>query len=249
MKKILQIIALFIFSSQINFVAAQCTPDTAIYAAGSYLYPAKIPFATVSIPYNQILTFKIPLDSVISGINVHVDSAQLYKIYGIPKGYGYQCNKTNCAWPGGTIGCALLSGLGDTSMIGSYTMYVYVETFIRIGNFAPYTLTQRFDSSSYTFKVLLYHDGVFEVSPYQLLKVYPNPVNDFLTIELNDVQTNHNTIDVFDATGRNVFSKAFTKPTIYTTNERVDLSTYPKGLYTVVLKTDDQTSIRKVLKN
>ena len=58
-----------------------------------------------------------------------------------------------CAWNGGTIGCALLSGLGDSTMIGSYTMYVYIETFIKIGNNPPYTSTQRFDSSSYTFKL------------------------------------------------------------------------------------------------
>ncbi|MEI6595182.1 MAG: T9SS type A sorting domain-containing protein [Bacteroidota bacterium] len=249
MKKLLLIITLFILSAQINFVLAQCTPDTSIYATGSYLYPAKIPFATVNIPYSQVLTFKIPLDSFISGIKIHVDSAQLYKIYGIPSGYGYQCNKPNCAWNGGTIGCALLSGLGDSTMIGSYTMYVYIETFIKIGNNPPYTSTQRFDSSSYTFKVLRYLDGVFEVSPYQQLKVYPNPVNDFLTIELNDIQTNHNNINVFDATGRNVYSKEFSKPTIYTTTERIDLSIFPKGLYTVVLKTDEKTSIRKVLKN
>ena len=247
MKRFISTIALIIFCTQINSVRAQCTPDSAIFAAGGYLFPAKIPDATVKVPYSQVLTFKIPHDSIVSGINVHVDSAQLIKIYGIPTGYGYQCNKTNCAWQGGTIGCALLSGIGDSTMIGSYTMYIYVETWAEIGTSNP-TPYQRIDSSSYTFKILS-PVGIFEIEPYQQLKVYPNPVNNMLTIVLNDIKTIQNKIEVFDATGRAVYSKEFNKPSVYTTTEQVDLSVFPVGLYTIVLRTDENVCIRKVLKN
>ncbi len=249
MKRILLIITLFIFYAQINLATAQqCIPDSAIYSTGGYLFPAKIPNATVNVPYSQVLTFKIPHDSTVSGINVHVDSAQLLNIYGIPHGYGYQCNKPNCAWMGGTIGCALLSGVGDSTKIGSYTMYVYVETWIEIGNFPPLTPSQRIDTSSYTFKILS-PTGIFEITPFQELKVYPNLVNNILTIELNDVKTLHNKLEVFDATGRKVFLKEFSKPSVYTTTENVDLSYFPSGIYSVLLTTDDGVSVKKVLKN
>lgn len=248
MKKLILIISLLTFGFQINLAKAQCTPDSAIYAAGGYLFPAKIPFATAGVHYSQVLTFKIPHDSTVSGINVHIDSAQLLNIYGIPSGYGYQCNKPNCAWAGGTIGCALLSGVSDSTKIGSYTMYVYVKTWVEIGNTPPLTSSQRIDTSSYTFKVLS-ATGIFEVTPYQQLKVYPNPVNNILSIELNDVKTLHNTLEVFDATGRKVFAKEFSKPSVYTTTENVDLSNFPSGIYSVLLTTDAGVSVKKVVKN
>lgn len=248
MKKflLLFILAAFFYSAQ-----SQCTPDTAINSAGGYLYPVVLPFATAGVQYSQVLTFRVPLDTFINvagtNITARVDTAQLINIYGIPTGYSYQCNIAGCYWLGGSIGCAKLSGVSDTSTIGSYSMLIAILSYVRLGNNAPYTYLQRVDTSSYIFKIQA-ATGIFEIEPYVMLKAYPNPVNDKLTIELNDIKTNNNTIEVFDNTGRKVFVKEFSKPSVYAYKEEVDLSNLSKGLYTVVLTTDDKIQRTKVIR-
>jgi len=252
MRKLLLIITAFILSAHIYSAKAQCTPDSAIYSAGSYLYPAVLPFATATKPYTQVLTFKVPKDTTVlfSGLNVqvHVDSAKLIYITGIPAGYTYQCNNPSCTWNGGTLGCALLSGNSDTSKVGSFPMMVYVYTWAEIGASAPYTPYTRTDSSSYTFKILS-PTGIFSIEPVVQLNAYPNPVTNILTIELTNIHSQKNTVEVFDPTGKRVFIKEFERVSAYQLSEKIDLSTYANGLYTVVLRADDKVSIKKILRN
>jgi len=250
MKKSLLI--LFVIFSIVQSAKSQCTPDTAINSAGGYLYPAtNLPFATANVQYSQVLTFKVPLDTFItvagSQITARVDTAQLIHIYGIPSGYSYQCNIAGCYWLGGTLGCAKLSGIADSTKVGSYSMLIYILSYVRLGNNAPYTYIQRIDSSSYTFKIQA-ATGIFEIEPYVQLKAYPNPVNDKLTIEMNDIKTNNNTVEVFDNTGRKVFVKAFSRPSVYSYKEEIDLSNLAKGLYTVVFTSDDKIQRTKVMR-
>ena len=141
MKKLLLFVTLVVLTAQINFVSAQCIPDPAI--GNAYLFPAVLPFATANVPYSQVVTFRVPLDSdiVLSGLTVHahVDSAKCILIKGVPQGYTFQCNNSGCVWLGGTMGCALLSGVGDTTKIGVYPIMVYVYTWARLGSVAPFT--------------------------------------------------------------------------------------------------------------
>lgn len=252
MKKSYLLIVLSIFIFINKNVYAQCTPDPYINTLGSYLYPEVLPFANPDVPYSQVLTFRVPLDTqmVYGGflVDAHVDSAQCIFIKGIPKGYSKQCNNPLCIWQGGSLGCARLYGIGDSTMLGTYPMMVYVYTWVRLGKNPPYTNITRIDSSEYTFKIVL-PSGLFEVEPLRHLKAYPNPVNDILNIELTDIKTANNNLIVFDQTGRKVFEKNFGRPDSYYTAEQLDLSVYSKGLYTVVLKTDDKVTMKKVLKD
>ena len=252
MKKLFLLITLFVLCSHKNFSSAQCTPDNAIYTTGSYLYPAVLPFATATIPYNQILTFRVPKDTTIDygglSVPVHVDSAQLIYITGIPAGYTKQCNKTTCTWDGGTLGCALLSGNSDTTKVGSYPMWVYIYTWFEFGVTPPYSFGTRIDSSLYTFKILS-PTGIFTIEPILQLNAYPNPVTNILTIELTDIYSKKNSVEVFDPIGRRIFIKEFDRMPAYQLTEKIDMSTFSNGLYTVVLRTDDKVSIKKILRN
>ncbi|MEI6507017.1 MAG: T9SS type A sorting domain-containing protein [Bacteroidota bacterium] len=235
---------------------AQCTPNVAINDTiqnpnRSPLFPPLLPFATANLWYSQAITFKVPLDSniVVGGYSTHahIDSAAVIKIYGIPKGYWYECNRNNCTWPGGTLGCALLSGTGDSSMVNTYNLLICVETYTHIGVIPPLTPYNRIDTSSYSFKIL--PTGIFELETVKHLKAYPNPVNDILTIELTGIDGKDNTVEVFDATGRIVFTKKIDKPTYFAATEKVDLSELSKGLYSVVLRSDKNVYLKKVMHN
>lgn len=248
MKKCILFLLTVLAAGSMSTANAQCTPDPAINSTGGYIYPPKLPFAVANEQYNQVFTFRVPLDTTVvqSGLTVpvHVDSAKLVYISGRPSGYNYQCNTPGCVWNGGSLGCALLSGIGDTSKVGEYPMRVYVYTWAKLGSGGtPY---ERIDSSDYTFKILR-PTGMFEIQPLVRLKAYPNPTKDMLTIELRDIQGSNNQLEVFDASGRRVFHKMFGRPSVYASSEQVDLSELSKGLYTVVLRSDEHTSITKVL--
>jgi hypothetical protein len=234
-----------------NQPAAQaqiCTPDTAV--GKLYIYPPVLAFAVAGYYYTQVLTFRVPRDTVISTIvgdvPAVVDSAKVLAILGIPPGYFFNCQIPSCTWPGGSLGCGLLAGTSDSagSAVGSYPIKVYVGSWVRAASTSFYRIDS---SSSYTFKVLPYTGG-FEVTPYKLLNVYPNPTDDVLNIELTGMTTTNNRLAVYDAQGKCVFEKVLSKPYTYQYTESISLADWPKGVYQVILQTENGNTISKVIR-
>lgn len=232
-----------------NTARAQiCMPDSAI--GQLYIYPPVLAFAVAGYYYSQVLTFRVPRDTIIStivgDIPAVVDSAEVLAILGMPPGYYYECAKPVCRWPGGSLGCALLAGTSDSSgtAVGSYPIKVYVGSWVTAAANQFYRIDS---SSSYTFKVLPY-TGKFEITPYRMLNVYPNPAKDFINIELYDIQAENSKLAVYDAQGKCVFEKMIPKPNAYQYNETVSLSNLPRGIYQVVLTTDKGNAMSKVIK-
>jgi hypothetical protein len=242
-RKLGLILLFFVFIQNSN---AQCVPDLNI-GTSKYLHPDALPFAMANVPYSQVLTFRVPKDTFIvqNGFNipVTVDSAMLLFIKGIPSGFGYQCNNTSCTWKGGSLGCALITGMCDSTKVGEYPITVKTITWFRAGS----TPLSRGDSSnSYTFKILPYN-GLFEVVPTVKLTVYPNPSRGEFVMELRDIQSSENVLQVFDATGKMVYYKIFEKPDRFLMRESIDLSLLPKGIYHVMLKADERIATNKVM--
>jgi len=63
-------------------------------------------------------------------------------------------------------------------------------------------------------------------------KLYPNPATDYFTLEYNLAETTYLTVEmiIYDATGREVLSKTFTKNQVETL---IDVRGLSKGLYSV----------------
>ena len=229
-------------------VQAQCTPDTAV--GKLYIYPPVLAFAVAGYYYTQVLTFRVPRDTVISTIvgdvPAVVDSAKVLAILGIPPGYFFNCQIPSCTWPGGTLGCGLLAGVSDSTgtAVGSYPIKVYVGSWVRAASTSFYRIDS---SSSYTFKVLPYTGG-FEVTPYKLLNVYPNPTGDVLNIELSGMTTNNNRLAVYDAQGKCVFEKMIPKHDAYQQTESISLAEWPRGIYQVILQTENGNTVSKVIR-
>jgi len=75
----------------------------------------------------------------------------------------------------------------------------------------------------------------------QSIKLYPNPAQDFVTIEFGDKQVNK--IEAFDVTGRLVYSEIGN----FYQEEKIDVTHFGKGFFTVVLTGDDSTWSNKLL--
>jgi hypothetical protein len=247
MKKLILVISCLFLIQQISKSQPICEPDVAIGQA--YLYPAKLPFAMAGYYYSQVLTFRVPKDTVVIYQSIEVpatvDSGRVLYIGGIPPGYAFACNVPTCTWPGGSLGCALLQGVSDSvgSAVGEYPIKVYIGTWFK----AAATSFYRIDSSSsYTFKVLPYNGG-FEISKTEILKVFPNPVSGKLNIELRDITSDNNVLTVYDITGKVAFHKLFNKPDTFLTTESLDVSQLPKGMYLVLLQTEQGNKQQRVI--
>ena len=72
------------------------------------------------------------------------------------------------------------------------------------------------------------------------IRIYPNPTNGNITIELAE---ENNTIDIYDNIGKRINS-------FQTDNKlmSIDISEYPAGLYLVVIKNNNKTIFKKIIK-
>ncbi|KAA9325382.1 T9SS type A sorting domain-containing protein [Adhaeribacter soli] len=78
------------------------------------------------------------------------------------------------------------------------------------------------------------------------VKVFPNPSNGLVTIEVNKASGNTIAINVFDALGRSVISKNETLNGGSYANQ-IDLTSFTKGIYMLQVQTGENISIRKIV--
>jgi hypothetical protein len=251
MKKLYTLIIVLFIASQFHFAQAQCTPDPII--GNAPLYPLVLPFATTGVQYNQVITFRIPTDSslVVGGstVNAHIDSTKLLYMKGLPPGFGKQCNPSNCTFNGGTLGCALLSGTPDSTMIGSYTITLYVQTFFKIGSGAGSPLNRIDSNSDYVFKIKSV--GVYELinkNDIHPLKIYPNPSKGIASIELADDMLNNYEVIVYDIFGKEVLTKHAIENTNLSNTIKVDFGELSKGLYIITVKSQGKIGTSRLIR-
>jgi hypothetical protein len=83
--------------------------------------------------------------------------------------------------------------------------------------------------------------GVSEINSADEIKVYPNPANDYLLINLPYKSA---TIEVLNSLGSVVLLTQATN-----TINKIDFSAFPKGVYIIKIKHDGQVNLRKVVKS
>lgn len=100
---------------------------------------------------------------------------------------------------------------------------------------------------------LIYPDPSAGISDFNTTKslfmVYPNPVNDILTIKvITAKESNHNSYTIYNAEGKSVYHKDL-KANTDSFFESADISSFSKGLYIVQLNADGKISSQKIIKN
>lgn len=248
MKQLMILLAML--TAIIGQAAAQCTPDSRI-GPGEYMYPKTLGDAMAGYYYYQVITLRIPSDSniVINGNTVHAvcDSSRIIAVVGLPTTFSYSCNPASCTWTGGSLGCALIQGLvaqNDSAAIKEYRVSIGLQTWFHVSGI-PYN---RIDTTSYTFKVH-YYSGLSEWRELLPLRVYPNPSEGSFSVEIGDLKSDQNLLQVFSIDGRLVKSISFGKPDSWKTTESVVLPENQKGLFLVRLQSGNQTYQQKVFVN
>ena len=74
------------------------------------------------------------------------------------------------------------------------------------------------------------------------INIYPNPVEDFLTVDLQNDRGNSSIFNLSDMAGRLVFAKEFND------NMRIDVSNLRKGVYFYNIVSNNKTTVGKVVK-
>ena len=111
----------------IGQVYSQCVP---VSFSGQGIYPdtiTNLPLAVATVPYNEAMTAIVPLDTVVSGILITVDSLGITEIIGLPSGFAYIPNTATGYWHGGVTGCIAITGNPLQSQVGVYPLKLIIN--------------------------------------------------------------------------------------------------------------------------
>ncbi|MGM0651076.1 MAG: T9SS type A sorting domain-containing protein, partial [Bacteroidota bacterium] len=151
----------------------------------------------------------------------------------------------------GGQGCGIL-GLG-TSPVGNYVSFAGSVSSDMCDVFEGGTNTRVFNCyydgnvnifSSKNDSCISYYQAHLDISQNNVnskIELYPNPVNDVLTIRLN--QSHEGLIKIFDASGRLIYQNL-----ICSEKDSVDFSGFSTGLYYVTININDQLFRKKIIK-
>ena len=193
-------------------VNAQCVPNTSITQPGIYPDSATgLTPGTLNQPYNQVLQVKVPTDTnvVILGSlqNVTINSITLTSFTNLPPGITYVCNPANCVYPGGSNGCALLSG--TPTQAGTFNPTAITTTSATLTAIGlPIT---QIDTIDYYTIVINSTSSGFNTNPalrFELFQNDPNPFSNFTDIKFTSSHQAIVTLKVFNLIGKEVIKKS-----------------------------------------
>lgn len=172
MKKLTNLFFLLVLIFHATHLAAQCTPDPYITRPG--IYPdsaAGFPPAVATYPYNLTITVVVPADTLIPPLPLlPIDSIGVTSVEGLPEGFQFLPSRPSGFWPGGTKGCALITGTPSKNQVGTYPLTFHVVGYISNLPF-PYDVTfysiNILDSSNYGIEntKLINHFTVYQTLP------------------------------------------------------------------------------------
>ncbi len=165
--------------------AQNCTPNWP--GGGPGISPDSatgLPHGVINTPYTATLQYKVPLDTTYMGLPVTITDATVTSVSGlstIPNSvpFTYVTNPASGVFPGGSIGCALISGTPTTA--GTYPLVLHVTVHIGIVpipvNYSAYRI--QVDSTA--------PSGIAQLKPnaFDLGQNYPNPANGNTVIAYN----------------------------------------------------------------
>jgi len=215
MRKLLLSLSLVFFTALTAY--AQCTPDPTITSLvvpppGSKIDTINgneivtLPYGYVGQYYQEILYFKIPVDTQAYGQTVAINFLQIDSILNLPPGFSTSCNPIGCKIYGGSPGCLSTSGVPyavdsvelKIAVTLNVTLYGLPKTYSdTLGNY--YLVTK---NGGHTV-------GINEMSlDKKSPKIYPNPTSSQLHIDYKTQVTGPAEITLTNMLGRVVAHKS-----------------------------------------
>lgn len=235
------------------FVAAaqSCTPGANFVDSTYGVWPdttQNFPQADPNVFYSTDLNFKVP-DSVTPAIDPSgafvgsvIQQFTVSDVIGLPPGYNYACNVSNCTYLGGSNGCANIYGTTDT--VGVFPITIEVTATVLISLLpglppTPITQTVTFDG----YHIMVGTNGqiviCYGIGPFN---VVPNPATDNITIS-GYFPSTETVVSIQDLTGKVIESKMASQLEL-----NFDLSALRNGNYLIVAKDAFGTRTQKFVK-
>ena len=258
MKKlaILMVVALTAFAGT---AIAQCSPNPAFTSAGIFPLPSSpLPTGTVGTAYAQVLTVNVPQDTTINlsaligfpvpPVNVVVNSQTIGAITGLPAGLTGTSNPVSGILAGGASGCIDIAGTPTTS--GQYVIQIPTTLNITVPGSVPIIGGTNQDIPSpvpYNMEVagtVAIADG--NIPEFSLAQNAPNPAHDVTIIKYAVRELSNVALEVMDLQGRTVYQTQ-ADAVVGWQQFRLDLSTFPSGIYLYRLSNGTQSLVNKML--
>lgn len=235
----------------VNLIGQTCSPlqtwaDTVEFGA----YPdtlVNFPVAEVDVFYSTDLNFKVPnevtlqLDPTGTFVGSEISSFVVTSVEGVPEGMDFACNLANCEYEGGDNGCANI--FGTPTIPGTYDIVINIKATILVAlipGFPPTPIDQDTEFTGY--KIIVEEELNTNENELNTASVYPNPVNDILTID-NPLLTNYS-VKIISSTGSIVKEEIISQQ-----KQTIDVAKLPKGIYTVTLTNEDEIKHLKIIKH
>ena len=201
----------------------------------------------VGIPYSQIMQFKAPVDTVILvggfPVTAQIVSMQLSSLSGLPPGLTSACVPSSCIYPGGSNGCAAITGTPTTA--GNYSIVAIIITQVTIFG-APATQIDTVDYYNINISTGV---GINEIQTNANLVLdqnVPNPVTDHTQITYYSSKDRILTFAVHDLLGSQVLMKemeAHKGQNIFMLN----LSGISSGIYLYSIGNDEVKATKRLV--
>ncbi|MFM6945843.1 MAG: T9SS type A sorting domain-containing protein [Flavobacteriales bacterium] len=231
--------------------AQSCTPGANFVDSTYGVWPdttQNFPSADPNVFYSTDLNFKVP-DSVTPAIDPSgafvgsvIQQFTVSDVIGLPPGYNYACNVSNCTYLGGSNGCANIYGTTDT--VGVFPITIEVTATVLISLFpglppTPVTQAVTFDG----YHIMVGTNGQIVICyGFGPINVAPNPASELLTIS-GYVPSNETIVSIQDLSG-----KTFESTNANQLELNFDLSRLKSGSYIVVVNDAFGTRTQKFVK-
>ena len=251
MKKLLATCALLFTAGFVMNATAQCTPDAQYTQAGIYPDSATgLPAAVALMPYAETVTVVVPVDTVVEVIpgfpqTLSMDSIVITNVSGMPPGFTYACNVSNCAFPGGQSNCLIITGNPVLADTGNYPLDVELNAYVGgTGVPVPATVGYYFIDVLATTPPPGFEENT--LSSFQLRQNTPNPFSNETMIRFHSENVQNVQFTVIDLLGKTVHSEDI-KSVIGTNVIRLDADEFRKGVYMYSLSNGTEQATRRMI--
>lgn len=226
-------------------LSAQCVPDTNIQGvvvppAGSQINTSTntvvLPYAFVGQSYSEVIHFKVPADTFFAGLgNIPINHVKLDGILGLPATFTLACTPSNCTFPGGTFGCAQMTG--TPTVADSIALKVAIEYNVTISAL-PTPIKDTLEG--YYLVVKGGTIGLSERAASKAPRIFPNPASKkiFLNFDSNSAEAGR--LQISSVIGTLVYDRAIQTRSGENQVE-INTSKFKPGIYMYSLKADDKT--------
>ena len=245
--------AIFAFSA--ITAGAQCVINQSVFSGPNdyRILPdtvTNLPIATVAVAYSTDLQFHVQPDTTTPLGTFPITQVQIDSITGIPAGFSYSTNPSNGTFPGGSYGCAGVTGLatagqelGGPNSDGVYPIVIYYTATVSV-----FSQPQQFPTSKTGYKLRIQAaNSVPAVNNinFTVSQNAPNPSDKEAAFLITNPTNGNVQFTLYNILGENV--KSVSIPAVKGENHySLNTAELPAGVYLYTFRSGASTVTRRM---